>query len=226
MRNVSRTTEPTSITRNAARWARELELQIRTHGISGVPRKFFDRRYKKTDVRKRLAEMYGHRCCYCEAVISVVAFPHIEHRAPIARFPRKAFDWNNLHLACPKCNGAKRDRWKQSAPVLDAVLDVPIDGHITYEISVAGVRRWPITTRGETTIEHADLNREGLPEARVKVVCALLKTIGEIRSELDRDGETPNVRAVVDGLYSLTEGQFGSCVRWAIDKFLDIRVRR
>lgn len=228
MKNVRRRDTPLSISRNAVRWRRELDAQMREHGRLGVPRQFFDNRYKKDDIRQALEVMYNNRCCYCEADIDPVAFKNIEHRAPINLFPEQALEWDNLHLACPQCNGAKSDKWNDNAPILDAVHDVPIDSHITYKAKTAigGVKRWPITASGETTIKHADLNRGGLPQARAAVLSEILDRFREIREEIETNGMTPNVRAVVDELYILTEEEYGSLVKWAIDSWLDIRVRR
>ncbi|MCH7871782.1 MAG: HNH endonuclease, partial [Planctomycetes bacterium] len=114
--------------------------------------------------------MYGGLCCYCETEIGVVAFEHIEHRRPKARFPKHCFDWGNLHLACPKCNQAKGDNWNGRSPILDAVRDSPIGTHMTYDWrEVLGVIRSAKTKRGCTTIDHADLNRERLRGVRTKV---------------------------------------------------------
>src|SRR5439155_20909400 len=107
---------------------------------------------------------------YCEAQIGVVAFDHIEHRKPKRRFPRNCFDWRNLHLGCPKCNQAKGEKWVATNPILDSVVDVPIQNHLTYEFREAtGVVRRAKTPQGETTVNHADLNRDKLCEARRQI---------------------------------------------------------
>src|SRR5690348_3103453 len=120
MRNVTRPAKPASLQRNAEQWTRNLlAAQRRQNPDSKRLRTLVDR-YKRPDVREALDKMYAGLCCYCEAEIGVVAFDHIEHRKPKARFPRNCFDWNNLHLGCPKCNQAKSDKWVARNPILDS----------------------------------------------------------------------------------------------------------
>ena len=175
MRNVTRAPKPRSLATNAARWKRELLAEIDDATANGrkPQSKFFDK-YNKPDVRLALQNMYSNCCCYCEAYIAVVTKPHIEHRKPKAanRFPELTFEWNNLHLGCPNCNGAKSDQWDNNDEVLDAVQDVPITDHLSYELSEVGVLRAARTDRGVTTVNFADLNREAMCQAQAEGVDA------------------------------------------------------
>jgi uncharacterized protein (TIGR02646 family) len=119
-------------------------------------------RYNQKEVRQALDEMYRNYCCYCEGAVGAVGADQIEHRKPVDTFPRETFEWENLHLACVGCNRAKSNKWDQNAPILDAAGDIPIDDHLGYQCSETGMRRTWFTSRGETTVKHANINREKL----------------------------------------------------------------
>ena len=217
MRNVTRPAQPPSLRNNASPWRRELLQQIRTCARRRipVPTKYYDR-YKREDVRATLEEMYKKRCSYCEATLGIVDFPHIEHRKPKKRYPELTFVWSNLHLACTKCNIAKRDRYHTRYPILDAVRDVPISEHLTYVFGEESVYRNPLSRRGTTTVDHADLNREDLRIARRKVLIDALDLISKIIHNRN------HLAAIVarQRLEALTEQDYGSLISFAIQTFL------
>ena len=60
-----------------------------------------------------------------------------------------------------------------------------IGAHLTYMESDTGLRRWPLSDRGATTIEHANLDRggfEGLRRSRTNVFMGTLRIIREIKN--------------------------------------------
>jgi uncharacterized protein (TIGR02646 family) len=219
MRNVSRTPKPESLRRNASRWTRELLVALATANRAGkrLPKGAY--RYNQQDVLEALQAMYDGLCCYCEARVSHVAYEHIEHRRPKTRFPRYTYKWENLHLACPRCNIAKGEKWNSRKQILDAAYDRPITDHLTYQLGQSGVRTWPLTLRGETTIEHAKLDRDDLIARRNDVYWAIVGTIDKIRAA--RRDHSPQVRALVRELRSKTTGEYGSLIKWLIAMRLD-----
>lgn len=217
MRNVTRPQKPGSLRDNAKRWSRDLELALRRKRPDRLRLRKLVNRYKCDDVRDALDAMYRGLCCYCEAQIGVVAFAHIEHRKPKEQFPRTCFAWANLHLGCPKCNQAKGKHWSAASPILDSVVDVPIDEHLTYEIrDVSGVSRKPKTARGRTTIDDAALNRQELREARTRVAMNTWSLIADLN-------EAPNSLGRTELCLELElkeDGPYGSLVAWLRAKFL------
>ena len=216
MRNAGRPAKPAALRRNARRWKQELLAALQQNPLDPKRvKKCFDR-YRHSDVRIALDKMYGGRCCYCESEIGVVADGHIEHRKPKRRFPGHCFDWNNLHLACPKCNQAKGDNWKARAPILDAVVDIPIDKHLTYGLKdVLGVIRSVRTPRGKTTVDDTDLNREKLRNARTQVFVGVMGVMAELKDA----GRSPRVAELRLELEEKARGEYGSLVRWLLDTF-------
>lgn len=217
MRNVTRLPKPPSLRKNAAKWKRELLSAL---AAKKIDRRRLDRlfsRYNCDDVRDALDQMYEHLCCYCEAFIGAVAFEHIEHRRPKAEFPAHTFEWDNLHLGCPICNQAKGNKWNRTAQILDSTAADQIEDHLTYKLRDAlGCARWPISQRGRTTIDHANLNRPKLCRVRTQVAHGVLGLIGEINGA----PSSPSVSVIRRELSEKTAGQFGSLVKWLMDTYL------
>lgn len=217
MRNVVRLQKPMSLQRNGANWTRDLLAALKKKNRDSRRLTALFDRYKCADVRDALDRMYSGLCCYCEAEIGVVAFDHIEHRKPKRPFPKNCFAWRNLHLGCPKCNQAKGKKWVAKKPILDSVIDVPIEKHLTYELrEILGVVRYARTARGRTTVDHADLNRDKLRETRSKVAWGVLDVI----AELNRAPKSPRVSQLRLELTEKTRGPFGSLVRWLRETYL------
>lgn len=216
MKNVVRSEVPASLAAHAVQWRDELRRWIQENPNATVPDRLVQR-YAQADVREALREMYRDQCCYCEGRIKDVSYDHIEHRQPKARFRHRVFDWDNLHLACPKCNLKKSDRWNASAPILDAVLDRPVEEHLTYEYSDTGLLRWPKSRRGATTVDHTDLNRDGwdgLPGTRGQILFEALKLIRKLRKNPD----APEAIVIRQELEEKKRRQYGSVISFALQE--------
>lgn len=217
MKNVTRTHIPESLKKNSARWKIVLlnKIDEMNGNVSSVPDNYFGK-YNKPDVKDALKAMYNQCCCYCEGQVGVVDFPHIEHRKPKKVFPDETYEWGNLHLACEQCNVPKGDQYDDQNPILDAVNDVPITAHLTYDLAGMGVWRFSKTQRGNTTIEHTKLNRDGLKTARLEVLLIVLKIIGDIKNDPSNPGN--NVKK--QQLNEMCKGSFGSLIKYAMDTYL------
>jgi hypothetical protein len=219
MRNVQRDDMPDSLVQNANKWRAQLLREIRACYRTGrtVSASFFDR-YRQPDVRQALRKMYRGLCCYCEGRIGDVSFDHIEHHKPKIKFPQDTFNWDNLHLACEKCNTAKGNKWSETAPILDAVFDNPLADHLTYRESETGLRRWPMSDRGTTTVEHADLDRDGwdgLPGTRLRVYVETLRIIREMK----KNPQAPEAQAVRRELEEKAKMEYGTVIAWAVKEW-------
>ena len=214
MRNVTRLPMPKSLAANATHWRSTLLQWVRENPTSRVPDALV-KHYAQNDVREALRKMYRDLCCYCEGRIKDVSHDHIEHRQPKSEFRDRVFDWDNLHLACPKCNVKKGDKWCKTAPILDAVMDRPIENHLTYKCGDTGVLRWPKSLRGATTVKHADLNRDGwdgLPGTRGKIYLAARDVI----MTLKKKPGAPESEVVRHELEEKKKTQYGSVIAFAL----------
>jgi hypothetical protein len=119
-------------------------------------------------------------------------------------------------LACPNCNQAKGDKWDSNNEILDASTDRPIEKHLTYAIAESGVYRIDLTKRGKTTIKHADLNRDELLTARLKVLLPLMQKIGELRQT---SSESQSI-AAKQMLKNKADGDYGTMIEYALKVYL------
>lgn len=217
MKNVNRTRTPNSLQDNATRWTQELLEKIEEFEATATefPKSYYEK-YRKSDIKQALEKMYKGLCCYCEASIGQVDYPHIEHRKPKQRFPENTYEWANLHLACTKCNVAKGTKFNDDDPILDAVRDDPVSIHLTYKLRETGVWCNPITSRGRTTICHTDLNREDLRRARGGLLLRILDVIKEIND----DRQAPAAETSIHHLRVMSKNEYGSLIEYALDGFL------
>jgi uncharacterized protein (TIGR02646 family) len=174
MIRVTRGHAPDVLTRDQARWLKELK-RART-------RKQLERalsRYQHEDVKNALVALFHGKCAYCESYIRHVDYGHIEHYRPKSKYRRLAFRWSNLVLACGICNGKeyKSDHFPlkaQGGPLINPCAEEP-SKHLAFEYDqvarLASVRGK--TKRGETTQRTLGLNREDLRTYRSKYITRL-----------------------------------------------------
>lgn len=60
--------------------------------------------YAHEQVKTALIEMFGSKCAYCESEVRAVSWQHVEHYRPQSRYPALSYKWENLLLACGRCN--------------------------------------------------------------------------------------------------------------------------
>lgn len=128
MIRIARLAEPDILQKNASEWSRELcqarqeyyrDLGQYEQGQRLEKPQYPDAkksRYAHLQVQKRLSEMFGSKCAYCESRIKAVTHSHVEHFRPQSIYPRLAYSWHNLLQACPRCNS---DHKKKQFPLLD-----------------------------------------------------------------------------------------------------------
>ena len=124
----------------------------------------------KRSIREHLGVMAAGRgyCMYCGDGLGST----VDHHEPVARNPRRAFDWLNHILACEFCNSHhKRDRYPVDADgralLLDPTAEDPLD-HLFLVLTIGRYR--PLTEKGRQTIEVCGLNRPLLERGRAAAV--------------------------------------------------------
>ena len=225
MRNCNRGPIPDSLNRHGARWTKELLDEIERCAKTGekVKEKFYTK-YATTSVKEGLDNIYKNFCCYCEAQIGIVDYPHIEHckpkrqknGVPIKAYPELTYEWENLHLACTRCNVAKGTKYDEVNPILDSVLDTNINTHFKYDASLGGVYWYPKTLRGKTTADHADLNRDGLTQARQEIWLKITNLITDIKE----NPGNPSNDLITMNLRKKVYGPYGSMIKYLLDTLL------
>lgn len=169
MIKVLRVDAPQWLTRSAQKWTDELQDAIAHYQNGGQkPSEELWDKYNKPYVKKALREMFYDKCAYCESKVPHVAHSHIEHYHPKKKYPQYTFDWQNLLLACGKCNGDyKGDHFPleeddENKPLLlNPCKDDP-EQHLKFEQA----RVVSLSTRGDTTVLLLGLNRDELFDRR------------------------------------------------------------
>ena len=127
------------------------------------------RRYAHTEIRLALELETGSKCAYCEGRISDVAYTHIEHKLPKKKHPQLVCDWENLTIACPRCNTNKGEYDEPQCPLLDPYVD-DVEKEVAFWGPMALARG---RARARATITQLDLNRKDLLFARAETLWRL-----------------------------------------------------
>ncbi len=161
MIKLTKCDEPDILVKNKAKWTSEIEPYIG----SGQPvPSHIQNRYNHDDIKDSLRkETNGGKCMYCESPIAVVAPEHIEHYRPKSIYPRLAFDWSNLGLACPWCNIKKGNVFDESCTYINPYHDLPQEHFVPVGTMVYAK---PNDKRAKITELQLELNRPELIEAR------------------------------------------------------------
>jgi len=103
---VRRPSVPVVLSRNASRWANELQAAVSSAASSPAQIERARNKYRHNDVKHALVAMFHGKCAYCESKIVHVTYGAIEHFRPKgdARFQHLTFEWTNLLLSCDVCN--------------------------------------------------------------------------------------------------------------------------
>lgn len=102
-------TVPKSLTSKLTNQRRNEIIEQKNY-ISGDDK--YNNRYKTADIKKALLTLYHHKCAFCEQRIERF---DIEHFRPKSIYYWLAFSWDNLLLACPTCNGYKKEHFETLA---------------------------------------------------------------------------------------------------------------
>lgn len=117
MIKVIRTSPPDALDLENINSLGAIELKDAIEHFSKTSGKFDFKVYKRKEVKEALKKMFNDKCAYCEASIEPVTYGDIEHFRPKSAYQQGkteplvypgyywlAMDWNNLLLACDKCN--------------------------------------------------------------------------------------------------------------------------
>jgi uncharacterized protein (TIGR02646 family) len=174
MIRVYRVSKPAILIRKEAEWRRTL-LQAKTND----EQRRAASKYRHRQVREALEAMFHGKCAYCESQIVHVSDAHIEHYRPQSKFPHGTFDWDNLLLACGKCNSAryKGDSFPEvheGGPLVNPCEDAP-DAHLQfhYDAQTKLASVYGKTVRGETSEKLLGLNRGDLRHYRSRQITRL-----------------------------------------------------
>ncbi|MGC9462043.1 HNH endonuclease signature motif containing protein [Vibrio genomosp. F10] len=168
-------------------------------GACPYPKALENSNYKHATNKESLKKTSFDKCMYCESKISHIDHAHVEHIKPKAKdkFPELEFVWENLGYACPKCNGAKSDKYFSLSPFINPYEEKPNEF-----IFCAGALLFPKngSERAEITINQIDLNRPELLEKRMNKIQEIQKSLNACYRVKDPDLQ----KLLIDEIKSMT----------------------
>ena len=156
-------TKPQVLLANEQAWTDEY-LEWSQNRVGPEPQ-----RYRHPQIRSALEAETHSKCAYCEGLIKGVAYTHIEHKLPKKNHPKMVCAWENLTIACPKCNTNKGGYDEPKCPLLDPYVD-DVENWVAFYGSLALSRGGP---RSRATITRLDLNRMDLVYERGQAIIQL-----------------------------------------------------
>ncbi len=169
MIRVERSARPKVLAAKEAAW----KAEIRAASTSEAREKA-QQKYRHKQVKEALTAMFHGKCAYCESAITHIDYGHIEHFRPKAlpEYFELAVDWDNLLLACGRCNGPENKGVRfpgaaEGGPLVNPTEEDP-NLHLIFDFD-------PVTKlanvldrseRGQTTWRILGLNRRELLHRR------------------------------------------------------------
>ena len=191
MIRVTRTQKPAVLANNEAKWKKAIRS-----ASTDAARKDAQDRYKHDEIKEALIGMFHEKCAYCESDITHIDYGHIEHFKPkgTPAYYELAVEWNNLLLACGRCNGAENKGTKfpladKGGPLVNPAKEEP-SKHLRFDLdpklTLANVLG--ISKRGKTTQNTLGLNRPQLLKHRSKFVRKLWVIAGHYHEDDEARG--------------------------------------
>lgn len=159
-------TEPPALAANREAWGEEYATAL-ANGHRPLPE-----RYRRDDVRDALREETHGKCAYCESYIEHVSFAHIEHILPKSIHPFLVCVWENLTLACQRCNTYKGEHNSAEVQLLN-----PYTENVDEELIFFGPMAIHRSDNARFTISKLKLNRPELLFRREAALREVLRII-------------------------------------------------
>lgn len=183
MRHIDRLPKPAILRDKQAEWQEKYEAKLATDPHARPE----SNKYAHKEIKDALYAMSYGKCFYCETKLSG-GNKEVDHFIEVAIDHSKAYEWENLYLACSNCND-KVDH--EAIPVTEALdpcrdSDEVIQQNITYvEELISAV---PGSQKGLNTIKKYKLNTELLDMRRGQWLKKLLKTVADIEGVMIEEG--------------------------------------
>jgi uncharacterized protein (TIGR02646 family) len=180
MIRLSKGRKPEILTQKQEEWTKALLAAIKS---DEKPTETIKGRYRHPQIKTAIVdETYG-KCAYCESKVRHIAHGDIEHIIPKSIEPQLTFEWDNMTLACDRCNENKSDHFANHDDLVDPYAVNP-DDHFFIEGPL--VLPVPGDEAAELTEKTIKLNRLELVEMRKKRIQSLhdqVKNIAKTHSE-------------------------------------------
>ena len=203
MIRLNQGTQPRALAENGDAWTAEY-VNWCENSVGTAPR-----RYAHREIRAALEAETGSKCAYCEGRISDVAYTHIEHKLPKSKYPKLVCTWENLTIACPKCNTKKGDYDVPECQLLDPYVD-----EVEEVVAFGGPLALPRGgARARATITRLDLNRKDLLFARGEALISLHRLLDLVERAVSKPALLRSLWLDID-VMTAAEGEFASACRY------------
>src|ERR1700677_4060556 len=101
MIKLSKLDEPPILAKNAIKWTKVL---LDTVAAGKIPTETERPRYRHPQIKDTLVRETHGKCAYCESKLRHIHHGDVEHIMPKSLDLGKIVQWDNLTLACEKCN--------------------------------------------------------------------------------------------------------------------------
>lgn len=162
---------------NAAAWTQAL-LDAEAQGRE--PTKAEKSKYNEPTIKAALLGETNGKCAYCESKLRHIAYGDIEHILPKSSDKTRWFNWENLTVACDRCNTNKGEH----EDVIDPYLVDP-ETHLIFMGALAFPR--PGDDLAFTTERRLELNRDDLCERRSERLKSLIGMLDRIARVADQN---------------------------------------
>lgn len=184
MIHIDRLAIPDILVRKQAEWQQKYEEKLKVNPAARPD----SSKYAHPDIKLRLGECSYDKCFYCETLLSGGEPKEVDHFMEVAIDHSKAFDWDNLYLACTKCND-KADH--NTIPVNETLdpcrdSDEEISRNIYFKDEMVCAHH--DSKKGPNTIRKYHLNSESLQLKRSRHLKYIMKSIMNIQAEMIKEG--------------------------------------
>lgn len=205
MRRLTKQPKPAILAKNEETWTREyIEAKAEAKKTPA--------RWRHKQIRSALTIETSDRCAYCDSEMRVVHYGHIEHMLPRAHYPDLVVAWDNLTLACEKCNGTKLDFHSANNPLINPYVDEPKD-HLMFLGDL--VLPVPGSDRGRMTVEKLALSRKDLVDARHARIKEVHSLVENWRRAQDEDVKAVLLDIIID---NYRNGAYQATIEDVLDK--------
>jgi uncharacterized protein (TIGR02646 family) len=147
--------------------------------------------YGHPRVRVELRRMSGHKCFYCERILTERE-QEVDHHIEVAERPEEAFAWSNLYLSCGSCNRSKAPN--KIDPVASCVdpcaPSVAPERHLLFDDERIAPR--DDSPSGLRTIRKYHLDRDDLNLARLRALQELSNAVIAVLTKANGEGRKPS----------------------------------
>ncbi|MDE5882991.1 MAG: HNH endonuclease [Muribaculaceae bacterium] len=161
MRHIDRLNIPEVLNRNHAKWQADFNAKKAANPQARPD----SSKYAHKDIRKQLMSMSHNKCFYCEGML-LDRPKEVDHYVEVAVDHSKAFDWNNLYMACLNCNDKVPHNTIPVSAALNPILDSDADikTHISFDKEI--IFPMPGSLKGKQTITKFRLDTDLLNAQR------------------------------------------------------------